>query len=367
LFLVWLAIEQLQKRDVMSGKPSLLFKLSESERRDLKSMTEPTMQYRYVQRAKVILMAVDGMTNKDIMDETGLSNVIVCKWKKRFIEKRLEGLKDLQRSGPPPLYSQEDILELINTACSKPDVPYTHWSMRRLAEASDTGMKKTRVHEILKSLDLKPHQYRMWLFPSIDDPEFERRELEICGLYVNPPENSVVLCIDEKPAIQALERPHASELMRNAIRKIDFHYKRHGVLNLFAAFSVNDGKVYGKTSDKRKSPDFLEFLKDVHSRWSSPTRELHIIVDNYGTHTSHLVTEWIKAHPEIKLHFTPTHASWLNQIELWFSILYRQALQRGDFKSKDDLAHKLVEFIEDYNRRARPFAWTYKARPLTIS
>ncbi len=310
-------------------------------------------------------MAADGASNRDITRETGLSKVMISKWKRRFIERRLVGLNDLPRPGAPPRYTHREVLKIVNAACSKPDGPYTHWSVRRLAEASGTGMKKTRVHEILRSLDLKPHQHRMWLFSS-RDPEFERKEMEICGLYINPPENGVVICVDEKPAIQARERLHASERL-DGIEKMDFNYRRHGVLNLFAAFKVDDGKVYGKTSEKKKAPDFLEFLKEVYSRWSSPTRELHIIMDNYGTHTSQLVKEWLDAHPDINLHFTPTHASWLNQIELWFSILYRQALQRGDFKSKEDLASKLIEFIEDYNGRAKPFAWTYKGRPLTIS
>lgn len=346
------------------ARPSVEIILNDAEKRSLLRMTQPTMQHRYVQRAKVILMAAEGKSNDEIMKKSSLSKLPVCKWKMRFLEKRLEGLRDLPRPGAVPRYTHEDVLKLVNTACNKPDGPYTHWSIRRLAESLGTGMKKTRVHEILQSLDLKPHQHRMWLFSS--DPEFERKELDICGLYINPPQNSAVICVDEKPAIQARERRHASERV-NGVEKTDFNYIRHGVLNLFAAFKVDDGKVFGKTSERKKAPDFLEFLKEVYSRWSSPTRELHLILDNYGTHTSELVTEWLEAHPDIKLHFTPTHASWLNQIELWFSILYRQALQRGDFKSKEDLAHKLIDFIEIYNRKAKPFAWTYKGTPLRVS
>jgi len=350
------------------ARPSIEITLTDSEKISLERMTQPTMQHRYVQRAKTILLAADGKSNDEIIRECGLCEKSICKWKKRFVERRIEGLHDLSRLGAPIKYTHNDVLKIVNTACSKVKEPYTHWSIRRLAEESGTGMKKSRVHEILKSLDLKPHQYRMWLFPSVDDPEFERKEMEICGLYINPPENSIVICVDEKPAIQALERLHLSEMVKQGRpERIEFHYKRHGVLNLFAAFDVREGKVYGKTAERKKAPDFLEFLKDVYTRWSSPTRELHIIMDNYGTHTSHLVTEWINAHQDVHLHFTPNHASWLNQIELWFSILYRQALQRGDFKSKEDLAHKLIQFIEDYNHKAKPFAWTYKGRPLTIT
>jgi len=350
----------------MVGKPKFVITLTRDERDKLHKMTQPTTQHRYVQRAKVILMAADGKANGEIIEETGLSKFAISKWKRRFVEKRLEGLRDLPRTGASPHYSHEDVLKIVNAACSKPPEPFTHWSIRRLAEASGTGMKKSRVQEILKSLDLKPHQYQMWLFPS-RDPEFERKEMEICGLYINPPENSIVICVDEKPDIQALERPHPFEAMEpGKPQRMDFYYKRHGILNLFAAFRVHDGKVYGKTAPKKKAPDFLEFLKDVYARWSSPTRELHIIMDNYGTHTSDIVKEWIEAHKDVHIHFTPTHASWLNQIELWFSILYRQALQRGDFKSQDDLAKKLIGFIEEYNKHAKPFAWTYKGRPLTI-
>lgn len=312
-------------------------------------------------------MASEGKSNDEIVVASGLAKAAACKWKRRFAERRIDGLRDLPRSGAPARYTHRDVLRVVNTACSRPKKA-ARWTVRDLAEASGTGMKKSRVHEILKSLDLKPHQHRMWLFPNEDDPEFERRELEICGLYINPPENSIVLCVDEKPAIQARERLHAPEAMQpGRAERIDFNYKRHGVLNLFAAFDVKDGRVYGRTAERKKAPDFLEFLKDVYSKWGDPSRRtLHIVMDNYGTHTSHLVKGWIDAHPDVVFHFTPSHASWLNQIELWFSILYRRALQRGDFASKEDLAAKLIGFIEDYNKHAKPFAWTYKGRPLTI-
>jgi len=353
----------------MTGKPKVIIALTPPERTALERMAQPTSQHRHVQRAKTILMSADGKTYDEICEETGLSRVAISKWKKRFASKRMEGLKDLPRPGKPPKYSHEDVLKIVNTACSKPNEPYTNWSIRRLADASGTGMSKSRVHDILSGLDLKPYQYRMWLFPDERDPEFERKEAEICGLYINPPENSIVLCVDEKPAIQALERTHPNEPVKNGRpERIDFNYKRHGVLNLFTAFNVHDGRIYGKTSQRKKAPDFLDFLKDVYSRWNDPNkgRTLHIIMDNYGTHTSHLVMEWIGGHSDVQLHFTPIHASWLNQVELWFSILYRQALKRGDFKSKEDLAHKLIEFIEDYNRKAKPFAWTYKGKLLKI-
>lgn len=340
--------------------------LNDSERVSLEKMIQPTMQYRYVQRAKVIMMAAEGRTNDEIIAASGLTEVAVCKWKRRFAERRVDGLRDLTRSGAPFRYTHHDVLKVVNTACSQPKD--ARWTVRSLAEASGTGMKKSRVHQILRSLDLKPHQHRIWLFRDERDPEFERRELEVCGLYVNPPQNSIVLCVDEKPAIQARERLHAPEAMtRGAAERPLVVEVYPGVLNLFAAFDVKDGKVYGKTAERKKAPDFLEFLRDVYSRWGDPSRRtLHIVMDNYGTHTSHLVTEWVDAHPDVQSHFTPSHASWLNQIELWFSILYRRALQRGDFKSKEDLAAKLVEFIEDYNKDAKPFAWTYKGRPLTI-
>jgi transposase len=352
----------------MAWKSNLVVSPTVQERQELRRMTRPSAQHRFLQRAKVILMSADGRTYAQIRRETGLSKMAISKWRKRFASKGIEGLNDLPRCGAPRKYGQEEVLKIINTACSSTKEPYTRWSVRRIADASGTGMRKSRVHDILKGLDLKPHQYRMWLFPNEKDPEFERKEAEICGLYVNPPENSVVLCVDEKPAIQARERLHQRESAETGIpERIDFNYKRHGVLNLFAAFSVHDGEVLGKVSERKKAPDFLEFLKDIYSRWSAPSRTLHIIADNYGTHTSHLVAEWLAAHPDVVFHFTPSHGSWLNQVELWFSILSRQALKRGDFQSKEDLAKKLVGFIEDYNQRAKPFAWTYEGRPLMIA
>jgi len=352
----------------MAWKSSLVISLTFQERQELRRMTRPSAQHRYAQRAKVVLMSADGKTYAEIRRETGLSKMAISKWRKRFASRRMDGLKDLPRSGAPLKYLQKDILRIVNTACNTPEEPYTHWSIRRIAEASGTGMRKSRVHDVLRGLDLKPHQYRMWLFPNEKDPEFERKEAEICGLYVNPPENGIVLCVDEKPAIQARERLHQNESAETGVpERIDFNYRRHGVLNLFAAFSVEDGEVLGKVSERKKAPDFLEFLKDVYSRWSAPSRTLHIIVDNYGTHTSQLVADWMTAHPDVVFHFTPSHGSWLNQVELWFSILSRQALRRGDFQSKEDLARKLVEFIEEYNRKAKPFAWTYRGRLLKIA
>jgi len=340
--------------------------LSDGEKLSLKEMTKPTSQHRYVQRAKAVLMAADGKSNSEITKECRLSKVSVCRWKKSFTEKRLEGLKDIPRSGRPRIYMHDDVLKVINTACSKPPEPETHWTIERITQASGTGMKKSRVHKILSGLDLKPHHYRMWLFSN--DPEFEKKELEVCGLYINPPENSLVICVDEKPAIQALERLHPPQAVKlGTPERTDFNYRRHGIINLFAALRVHDGKIYGKTTERKKAPDFLAFLNEVYVRWASPGRQLHLIMDNYGTHTAIIVKEWLSSLQDVQVHFTPTHASWLNQIELWFSIIHRRTIQRGDFKSQDDLARKLILFIEQYNKDAKPFAWTYKGKPLKVS
>jgi transposase len=176
------------------ARPPMSIVLSEDERRSLKEMVKPTAQHRYAQRARVVLMAADGKTVNEMVRECGLSRVSVCHWKRRFVERRMEGLMDAPRSGRPRIYTHDDVLKVVNTACSKPPEPETHWTVGRIAEASGTGMRKSRVQRILSSLDLKPHRYRMWLFSS--DPEFEKKELDVCGLYINPPENSVVLCVD---------------------------------------------------------------------------------------------------------------------------------------------------------------------------
>lgn len=202
----------------------------------------------------------------------------------------------------------------------------------------------------------------MWCFSN--DPKYEEKKSDVVGLYLNPPKNAFVICIDEKTQIQALSRKIKPMKKGHAEKRSD-RYKRNGTVDLFAAFRVNDGKVIGKIEERHRAIEFLKFVKIVYRKWGQKKKELHFVMDNFSTHEVEEVKQWKEKHKNITFHFTPTHASWLNQIELWFSILKRQMLSRGSFESEKILGEKILEFIEKYNKKSEPFAWSY-GEPLKI-
>lgn len=340
--------------------------LAEEEKQQLQELANRhKTEQRMAQRAKIVLWAADGLENRLIARRLRLSVVKVCKWRQRFAQFRLEGLKDRARSGRRPLYTHRQRLKVITKAC-RPPAPQTHWTVRDLARelSGPVGMGKSAIALLLREMDIKPHQSQMWL--NSNDPDFEAKEAEIVGLYLNPPQNALVISVDEKTGIQALEPVHPALPVRpGSPEKREFEYKRHGTLSLFAAFFVHKGSVVGKATPRHTHAEFLDFLKLLH-RQCPQRKHLHLIVDNLATHKHEDVRTWIAKHRRVHLHFTPTHASWLNQVELWFSILGRRLLKRGVFKSTGDLARQLTEFIEDYNKTAKPFAWTYAGKPLNI-
>ena len=233
--------------------------------------------------------------------------------------------------------------------------------MRSLAAA--VGMGKSQTHAILSEADLKPHQVRSWL-TSID-PEFETKQAEVCGLYLDPPEGAIVVSIDEKTSVQAKE-PIRKEIpvARGKPAQREFEYKRHGTVALLAALLVHTGEVKGNVYERNSRVEFLDFLELLEAEIPAD-KQVHAILDNLQVHKTPEVCAWLDTHPRWHFHFTPTHASWLNQIELFFSILSRRLLRRGTFKSKEDLKAQLLSFIERYNPTAKPFAWTYQGKPLT--
>jgi len=342
-------------------KGAVCIKLTNEERNLLIENTKPHMQYRFVQRAKVILLAEKGLSNEDISLKVGLSFVSVSKWRNRYAKYGIVGLKDKVGRGRPKRLTHNQILKVVEVAC-KPPKGATHWSVRRLADRLKF-VKKSRLQEILKGFDLKPHQSKMWCFSN--DPDYEEKKTDIVGLYLNPPKNAFVVGIDEKTGIQALSRKRMP--MKKGHPEIyDHQYKRNGTMDLFAAIRIHDGKVIGSVEKKHTAIEFLKFIKVVYNKWGrSKKRKLHIIIDNFSTHEVEEVQAWLKKHKNVIFHFTPTHASWLNQIELWFSILKRQLLQRGNFKDAKDLEIKILKFIEKYNEKAKPFAWCY-GEPLKI-
>lgn len=343
-------------------RPDTAIVLSKEQKHQLKTSIKPTTQYRYVQRVNTILLASEGKNNKQIARKVGLSVVAISHWRTRFAKYGIDGLNDLQRSGKPPKYGHQERLKVIDVACQPPSFK-TRWTLRELAEK--TGISKSQLHRIMHELDLKPHQFKMWLFSS--DPEFEKKQADIVGLYLNPPKNAFVVCLDEKTGLQANSATHERlPMVPGQVERREFGYKRHGVLALYAAMKVHEGEVFAKAEEKHTHVEFLSFLGEVYGKWGQ-NRELHIVMDNFSAHKTSEVMRWAEEHTSVHFHFTPTHASWLNQIELWFSILSRQLLSKQDFKSVSDLTRQLFAFIEEYDKNAKPFAWTYKGEPLKIN
>lgn len=343
-------------------RPPTAIILSQEQKKQLQDSVKPTTQYRFVQRVNAILLAAQGKNNKQIARKVGLSVVAVSHWRNRFAKCGIDGLNDLPRPGKPVKYGHPERLKIIDIACQPPSIK-TRWTIRELAEK--TGISKSQLHRILHELDLKPHQYKMWLFSH--DPEFEAKQADIVGLYLNPPKNALVICLDEKTGLQANEPTHEKLPMKpGQVEKREFGYRRHGVLALYAALKVHEGEVFAKMEQKHTHVEFLDFLEEVYGRWGQ-SEELHIVMDNFSAHKTVEVALWAEKHKSVHFHFTPTHASWLNQVELWFSILSRQLLSKQDFESVQDLTMQLLAFIEEYDKTAKPFAWTYKGEPLKIN
>lgn len=335
--------------------------LTDEERATLEETVRASRsEQRMVVRARVVLLAADGKPNRQIAREVGLSERKVGVWRNRFAERRIEGLSDLPRPGKPRVYDHDKQIEVFKTACSPPPQGETHWTVRSLAET--VGVGKSQTHAFLSQADLKPHQVRSWLTSL--DPDFDTKQADVCGLYLSPPDNAIVVSLDEKTSIQA-RQPIRKELPMEPGKpaRREFEYKRHGVQALLAALLIHTGEVIGEVYDRNSRVEFLDFLDRLETEIPAG-KEVHAILDNLQVHKTPEVKQWLEDHPRWTFHFTPTHASWLNQIELFFSILTRRLLRRGIFTSKADLKIQLLAFIERYNPTAKPFAWTYQGKPL---
>jgi transposase len=344
------------------ARKSQPIEVSDAEKAELITMSRSLkLERRYVDRANIILMSIQGETLDSIVSNSGLTRRVVNKWRNRYREKGLEGLKDAERSGKPSVITAAQKAMVIQKACEKPGEGYTNWSQSRIAEK--VGISQSKVFQILKKADLKPHKIDYWCGKS-PDPEFEEKMLNIVGLYMNPPENAIVLCVDEKTQIQALDRTQPMlALKAGSPKRLTATYKRNGTVALIAALAVHTGEINAKTIKKNNSDNFLVFLKKLDRTYRNKT--LHVIVDNLSVHKNKTVKEWLSRKRKIKLHFTPTYSSWLNQIEIWFNILSKDVLKGGIWKSTEQLCEQLMEYIQTYNKtRARPFQWTYTGNPL---
>jgi putative transposase len=337
------------------GRPLAELTLSESEREELTSMVRSrSLPQSLATRARIVLLADDGQSNTDIAEELGLSKPTVGIWRKRYLTQRLAGLYDEPRPGGPRSIGDEEVAALLRKTLKTKPKGGTHWTCRSIA--AETKLSKSTVQRVWKAFGLQPHRQKH--FKISTDPFFVEKVRDIVGLYLNPPDHAVVLCVDEKSQIQALDRTQPTLPMGlGYVEGVTHGYVRHGTTTLFAALDVASGRVLTKCKKRHRHQEFLAFLRDIEA--AVPKKlDIHLIVDNYATHKHANVKRWLAARPRFHVHFTPTYSSWLNQVEIWFNIITQQAIRRGTFRSVRDLIQSIEAFVEQYNRKCQAFVWT---------
>ena len=312
-----------------------------------------------VRRAKLLLLAAEGVSNTEIAERLGISRPTVIAWRSRYAREGLTGqLADRPRPGRPQTVRRDRRAEILATTLTPPPetLGVTHWSSRLLA--TELGISHSTVARVWAEHDVKPWQTETFKFST--DPELEAKVRDVVGLYLDPPAHAIVVGVDEKSQIQALERTQpVRSVAPGRIERRTHDYVRHGTTTLFAALEVATGRVTDACHPRHRHDEFLDFLKLVAKAY--PRRQLHVVVDNDATHKHQQVQAWLARHPRIQLHFTPTYGSWLNLVEVFFAIIERQALRRGDFASVDELVAAIGRFCDAWNQRCQPFAWTKDA------
>src|SRR6476660_930102 len=334
-----------------------LVELTAEEKRDLERWAQSrTLPAGDVFRARLILALAAGKSYREIESGMQTSAATIARWRVRFERDGLAGLEGRHRGSRPRTATAAVQARVVRRVQQKPNDGSTHWSCRKLAQ--ELGLSKSTVQRILTQAHLKPHRLERYL--ASDDPDFESKAADIIGLYLDPPQHAAVFCVDEKTAIQALDRlDPVLPLSPGRAERHGFEYYRHGTLSLYAALDVKTGKVQGKTAKRHTSAEFVAFLEQVVSG-CKPHQEIHIILDNLSAHKTNQVEEFLKRNPNAELHFTPTYSSWLNQVEIWFARLGREVIARGIFTSVQDLSRKLMRYIRAYSITARPFKWKYR-------
>lgn len=330
--------------------------LSEEQSKELSSIAQSrSLPAGYVFRARLILLLADGATFSMIQKQLRTTAPTIIRWKARFLQWGMDGLDTHHPGQSASVLTAALRARILSATRRKPGDGSTHWSCRKLAAA--LGVSKDAVHRTWKEAGLKPHRLQRYM--ASDDPDFESKAADIIGLYLNPPRHAAVFCVDEKTAIQALDRlDPVLPLTPGRAERHGFEYYRHGTLSLYAALDTASGRVHGKTTARHTSREFIAFLKEVVTQCSKH-RQIHIILDNLSAHKTTLVREFLEQNPRVHFHFTPTYSSWLNQVELWFSKIERDVIARGIFTSVSDLARKLRRYINAYSANARPFQWKY--------
>jgi len=336
-----------------------VYELSAADQRGLEGLLRsPKTPQSLVLRARIVLLSGQGQTVEAVAEATGTTTRSVYKWRRRFQAAGFDGLRDLPRSGQPKKLSAAQVKEILRLTVECIPHEATHWSVRLMAKAA--GVTTWQVRQIWEQADLKPH--RLKTFKISNDPQFADKVVDIVGLYLNPPDQAMVLCVDEKPQIQALDRTQPLlPLKPGQVERRTHDYKRHGNTSLYAAFDTLTGTVLGRVTQRHRSKEFLDFLKQI-DRATPAQLDLHLILDNNSTHKTPDIRQWLEAHPRFHLHFTPTSASWLNAVEGWFGQLERRSLHRSVFTSVKELRDEIQRFIRAHNaRNTKPLRWTKSA------
>jgi transposase len=347
-----------------TGRPKVTLSLTDEERVQLESMAHRSRSApALARRARIVLACSDDQNNKTVARRLRMSPTTVCKWRARFIQGRVDGLYDEPRPGVPRKISDEQIERVIVRTLETKPRGATHWSVRDMAKA--TGMSRMTIHRIWRAFSLQPH--RSETFKLSPDPLLIEKVRDIVGLYVNPPEHAVVFCVDEKSQIQALDRTQPLLPMRpGQVERRTHDYDRHGTISLFAALDIKTGQVISQFHRRHRSVDFRKFLDAIEAQ---TPRELnvHLVLDNYGTHKTPLIRNWFAKRPRFHVHFTPTYGSWLNQVERWFAELTNKQIRRGAHRSVAQLEEAIREFIDAHNSDPKPFVWVKSADEILAS
>lgn len=334
--------------------------LTDDERQTLTTWaSRPKSTQRLATRARIVLACAEGLENKQVAARLRVCTATVGTWRRRFVERRLEGLADEPRPGAPRKITDADVERVVTRTLETKPKAATHWSTRGMAE--EAGMSQSAVGRIWRAFGLKPHKAET--FKLSTDPFFVEKVRDVVGLYMSPPERAIVLCVDEKSRVQALDRTQPLLPMTPGQAERHTHdYVRNGTTSLFAALNVATGEVIGRCRRRHRAKEFLRFLDEVHARvLKEPGVEIHLVLDNYATHKTPAVKRWFLRHPEYRLHFTPTSSSWLNLVERFFAEITERRIRRGAFRSVAALEAAIREYLEHHNASPKPFVWTADA------
>jgi transposase len=348
----------------MRGRPKTQLVLTQAEREELLALTlrRKTAQALAL-RARIVLACADGQNNREVAARQRVTHQTVGKWRTRFVEQRLDGLLDAPRSGAPRTIDDVRVDAVIAKTLESVPAGATHWSTRTMASAAE--LSQTAVSRIWRAFGLQPH--RQETFKLSTDPMFVEKVRDIVGLYMDPPLAAMVLCVDEKSQIQALDRTQPLLPLAPGIPERRTHdYERHGTTTLFAAYDIATGAVIGETHRRHRSAEFLKFLRTVEAN-VPPLLDVHLVMDNYGTHKTTSIKAWLTRHPRFHVHFTPTSASWLNQVERWFATLTQRCIRRGTHRSTRELEQAISQYVAANNVSPKPFVWSKTADDILTS